>query len=216
MSYTKQHLRLIVRALALTGSPIGALRWLARNSLELGHIRLKTLRKFSKRPDIAKLVAKESRLIEQALQIKEQSELLNPCIAQINELEALNSELLHWLQNSSRSGWMTRKEKISFWQKIQDALSKLRTQKNRDLEKGFESSAPLHPLDTKLSQTKASAAPKESSRPGRLDENAKTELVEKFSKLKDMLKTIQSPDLHDDKDKPNNNLDAENKKTELA
>jgi hypothetical protein len=121
MAYTKQHLRLIVRALALTGSPIGALRWLARNSLELGHIRLKTLRKFSKRPDIAK-----------------------------------------------------------------------------------------------LSQTKASASPKESSRPGRLDENAKTELVEKFSKLKDMLKTIQSPGLHDDKDKLDNNLDAENKETELA
>jgi hypothetical protein len=36
MAYTKLHLRLIVRALALTGSPIGAMRWLARNSLELG------------------------------------------------------------------------------------------------------------------------------------------------------------------------------------
>jgi hypothetical protein len=38
MAYTKQNRRLIVRALALTGSPIEALRWLAKNSLELGHI----------------------------------------------------------------------------------------------------------------------------------------------------------------------------------
>ena len=31
-----------------------------------------------------------------------------------------------------------------------------------------------------------------------------------------MLKTIQSPGLYDAKDKPDNNLDVENKETELA